>query len=539
MKSLSATLRGLFVAAFAISTFLRGADAPTWHVSHYESVLGTSLELRFAVSDPARAVAAESAALAEIDRLGKILSGYDETSEFRRWLGTQGEASRVSPELFVVLALFDTWRDRTGGALDASAEVAGRLWKNAAREQRVPSADELAAAVAAVRQPHWRLDAAARTATHLSAAPLMLNSFAKSYIIDRACAAALAVGQVAAAVVNLGGDIVTRGTLTTVVGIADPLADGEGDELVANIAVRDRALATSGGYRRGVEIAGRWYSHLVDPRTGRPVDHVRSATVVSPGGTDAGALATALCVLAPDEGLRLAATVPDTECLLLLADGSRVASPGWQKNEVPRFDVRAALAPSNAPVAGADPAAESWDSTYELAVNFEIATQPIGAPGPVGGVSGMGGKGGKGGRGGRGGAKRPFVAIWIENKDHFPVRTVALWYHGERWLPDIRSWTHADQVREKVEGASLATTVSSATRSAGKYSVKWDGLDAAGRPVPRGKYTVFLEIAREHGTHQVLKWELDLAAGPTHTEFPANPELTAASFDYRRRTSAH
>jgi len=539
MKSLSATLRDLSVAAFAIFTFVRGAAAPTWHVSHYESVLGTSLELRFAVSDPARAAAAESAALAEIDRLGKILSGYDETSEFRRWLGTQGEPSRVSPELFAVLALFDTWRDRTGGALDASAEVAGRLWKNAAREQRVPSAGELAAAVAAVRQPHWRLDAAARTATHLSAAPLMLNSFAKSYIIDRACTAALAVGPLEAAVVNLGGDIVTRGTLTIVVGIADPLADGEGDELVANIAVRDRAVATSGGYRRGVEIAGRWYSHLVDPRTGRPVDHVRSATVVSPRGTDAGALATALCVMAPEEGLRLAATVPDTECFLLLADGSRVSSRGWQKNEVPRFDVRAALAPINPSVAGADNAAERWDSTYELAVNFEIATQLMGAPGPGGGESGKGSKGGKGGRGGRGGAKRPFVAIWIEDQDHFPVRTVALWYHGERWLPELRSWTHADQVREKTEGAHLTTTVSSATRSPGKYSVKWDGLDAAGSPVRRGKYTVFLEIAREHGTHHVLKWELDLAAGPARHEFPANPELTTASFDYRRRTSAH
>ena len=57
--------------------------------------------------------------LAEIDRLDKILSGYDTASEFRRWAATRNEAIRVSPELFEVLALFDTWRERTGGALDA------------------------------------------------------------------------------------------------------------------------------------------------------------------------------------------------------------------------------------------------------------------------------------------------------------------------------------------------------------------------------------------------------------------------------------
>ena len=304
------------------------------------------------------------------------------------------------------------------------------------------------------------------------------------------------------------------------------------------LTVRDRAVATSGGYRRGVEVAGRWYSHLVDPRTGRPVDHVRSATVVSPHATDAGALATALCVLTPEDGLRLAATVPDTECLLVLADGRLVSSPGWSKNEMPRANVHAAVAPTRAPAAGADltiGTAGGSDPAFELAVNFEIATaaQTGGGPGP--GRGGEGGKGGKGGRGGRGGAKRPFVAIWIEDKDKFPIRTVALWYHGDRWLPDLRAWTRADDVRLKAEGTHIVDTIASATRSAGKYTVKWDGKDGAGRPVPRGKYTVCLEIVREHGTHQLLRREMDFSGEPARADFPANPELASASFDYRQK----
>jgi thiamine biosynthesis lipoprotein len=513
----SAHLGWLPAIVFGALGSVAASGAEPWHVFHHERVLGTSLELRFAAATSAQADAAEAAALAEIDRLAEILSGYDATSEFRQWVATKGEPRRVSAELFEVLALFDTWRERTSGALDASAEVAGRLWRSAAHDQHVPSAAELAAAIASIRQAHWRLDAAARTATHLTDAPLMLNSFAKSYIIDRACARALAAGRLETAIVNLGGDLAVRGAATDTVWIADPVADAENDAPLTQIAVRDRAVATSGGYRRGVEIAGRWYSHLVDPRTARPVDHVRSATVVAPRATDAGALATSLCVMAPDEGLRLVATVTGAECLLILNDGRRLASAGWTALETPLpartpAGVHAAVAPIP-PASGGG--AATWDADFELAVNLEIATT------------------------GGGRAKRPFVAVWIEDQQGFPVRTIALWYHGDRWLPDLRAWNRADQLRRSAEGGSIVHSVSSATRSPGKYLLKWDGTDAQGRPVPRGRYTVNIEVAREHGTHQVIHREVDFAGPAQRVDLPGNYELASLSLDYRRKAEAH
>ena len=63
-------------------------------------------------------------------------------------MATRNEPVRVSPELFEVLALFDTWRERTGGAVDAAAETAGRLWQSAAQRQQPPSAAELDQVVA-------------------------------------------------------------------------------------------------------------------------------------------------------------------------------------------------------------------------------------------------------------------------------------------------------------------------------------------------------------------------------------------------------
>ena len=121
-------------------------------------MLGTSLELRFAASQAGDAQRAEAAALEEIDRLATILSGYDTQSEFSRWAATRGEPRRVSNDLIHVLSLFDQWRERTRGALDAAAETTVRLWRGAAEQGHVPSSDEIAAAVAAcllVEQTPW------------------------------------------------------------------------------------------------------------------------------------------------------------------------------------------------------------------------------------------------------------------------------------------------------------------------------------------------------------------------------------------------
>ena len=88
--------RDLFLSAAALSL---PASVRTSPVYRHENVLGTSLEMRFDSSTPARA---EAAALAEIDRLANILSSYDASSEFSRWTRTQHEPVRVSPELMEV-----------------------------------------------------------------------------------------------------------------------------------------------------------------------------------------------------------------------------------------------------------------------------------------------------------------------------------------------------------------------------------------------------------------------------------------------------
>ncbi len=490
MKWLRFLVLVLVFAAGSSGTGLPPASAKLF-VSHFENVLGTSMELKVLASSAKDASTAESAATREIARLQKILSAYDDHSEFSRWLKSSNEPVPVSPELYEVLGLFDQWRIASGGALDASAEVITKLWKQAAAQHRVPTPQELMAAVAEVKETHWTLDPVAHTATHLSHAPLMLNSFAKSYIIKRAADAAMAAGNVRAVVVNIGGDLVIAGDFKETVQISDPKADAENDPPIDQLALANRAVATSGNYRRGELIAGHWYSHIVDPRTGQPADAVISATVVAPVATDAGALATAFNVLSPAESVRLAAGIPGIEYMILTRDGRRIESRGWK-----------ALETAPAPAPAAEP--------FELWINVEINLQKEGF------------------------TKRPYVAIWVEDEEHAPVKTIALWHGSDRYIPELKSWYL--KYRELYTGdLKFNPSVTSATRSAGKYTVRWGGLDDHGNPVKPGKYTIKIEAAREHGTHQLIRQEITCDDTPKKIDLTGNVEIASASLDYTKK----
>ena len=457
-----------------------------FHTAHYENVLGTSLELKVLTVSPAASDKAERAVLNEISRLSSILSGYDPKSEFSRWMRTSNTPQQISPELFEVLGLFDAWRQRTDGALDASAEIITKLWKQAAVRGQVPSRDELSAAVSRVRQQHWRLDSANRTATHLSDAPLMLNSFTKSYIIRHAADVGMQAGPVDGIVVNIGGDMVIAGDVHEHVLISNPTDDAENAAPIDQVTITNRAVATSGNYRRGEQIGGHWYSHIVDPRTGQPAGAVLSATVIAPGATDAGALATAFNVLSPAESVALAARMTGVEYLIVTAAGERIASPGWKSLEIGKPATGALVKKAGS----------------ELIINLEINLQN------------------------QGNVKRPYVAVWVEDENHAPVRTITVWHGSDRYIRELKSWYLKYHELYSTD-QSFNSSSTSATRSAGKYTLKWDGKDDQGKLVKPGKYVLKIEASREHGTYQLMRQEFDWDSAPGQINIGTNTEVTA------------
>ncbi|MFN8857619.1 MAG: DUF2271 domain-containing protein [Planctomycetaceae bacterium] len=487
-------------------------------VSHFENVLGTGLELRVVAETQQSADEAESRALTEIDRLDAIFSTYSPQSEFSRWQQTTGDWQTVSPELFRVLAASETWQGATQGAFHPGAQRLSDVWKQAERRQQLPTEADLERVVAELKTAPWQLDETTSQARRVGRYPLTLNAIAKGEMIDLACRAARETPGVSAAFVKIGGDLRVCGDWTQPVTIRDPAHAGDSSRTLT-IEIGDRGVATSGPVYRGFDIQGRRWSHLLDPRTGWPVRQLASATVVAPNARDADALATAFSVLEPAESLRLARQLEGVQCLLITPAGERFTTPGWSLMESLPEGSPVVLA--QAGKAGAEKASKEvvdWNGGYELEVKLEINGADSGRR-----------------------YRRPYVAVWVEDDEGYPVRTLALWVQrtgkGPRWIPDLKRWYKTDHLRQINEETDLVKTMSEPTRKPGEYKLVWDGTDHAGKVVPPGEYTIAIEAAREHGTYQIIRKKVKLGEEGVEEPLPGNQEIKSASLQYRKRAA--
>jgi thiamine biosynthesis lipoprotein len=269
------------------------------------------LPFRMALYAPDRQTAetAAHAAFGRVRELNNVFTDYDSDSELSRLSQTsgQGRAVRVSEDLWLVLSRAQALAARSGGAFDITVGPYVNLWRKARRDRELPTQERLARARAAVGYQYLRLEARHRTAELL--VPNMrldLGGIAKGYALDEALRV-LGRHGIRSALVSGGGDMVAsgappgkRGWRIEVAPLDTP--DAPPSEFVW---LADRALATSGDLFQRLEIAGRRYSHIVDPRTGVGLTDHSLVTIIAPDGTTADSLATAVSVLGPTAGLRL------------------------------------------------------------------------------------------------------------------------------------------------------------------------------------------------------------------------------------------
>src|ERR1035437_3152662 len=107
MRLLTGILTGFLMIALCSGTPKTSSKNIQTYVSNYENVLGTSLQIKVFAGSETDAATAENNAMNEIDRLDHIISGYNQQSEFNRWMNAPQHPVAVSPELFEVLNLFD------------------------------------------------------------------------------------------------------------------------------------------------------------------------------------------------------------------------------------------------------------------------------------------------------------------------------------------------------------------------------------------------------------------------------------------------
>lgn len=411
----------------------------------YEGVLGTSLDVRLDIASRRDAAEAEGRILAEIDRLEKILSPYRVGSEFSR---VRAGARIESAELAEILAAYDVWAARSGGALSKNLAEVIALWRQAEKDGCEPAVAALAAAYAAP-------------------GALNIDALGKSYVVDRL----VGVGRQFApsGLVDIGGDLRVWGERTWMVGVADPRAPEDNSAPLLSFPVRDAAVATSAGYARSYGIGARRFSHVIDPRSLRPMASEVSATVVARDCLTANAVATAAAVLGRDASREFTRRYA-LESLVLDGATARPTSTTLSSGGA----AGAALQPMAAAAGDTGASAGAWPEGFQVSINVSLK-----AP--------------SGGR-----YKRPYVAVWVESEDLKIVRTLAIWGDRDRYLPDLSHWWKAADGDE-----AIIRRVSRATRQAGNYTLAWNGLDDRNAPVPAGNYTIWVEVNREHGHHVI------------------------------------
>jgi len=474
------------------------AIAPTDFSFHHEDVLGTSLDLIVRTRDAAEAERVEGAVLAEIERLRRILSTRDSSSEISQLNRAQNPVP-CSTELLQVLGAYEQWNLRSAGAYSAQLGELIAAWRAAETAKVLPERTSLSRLVEELAQTGWEIDSVAHTVTRRTAVPLNVDSLGKGYIIDKALAAARAesLGTLGL-LLNIGGDIHAWGASAAPggswrIGVANPGRHEDNAPPLTQVVLANRAISTSAAYERGYDIGGKHYSHIFDPRTGWPASGAASATVVASDNATANALATTLCVLEPAEGLRLVHETPGTECLIVAANGRELRSDGFAALE---------LLASAADGTAVKPSL--WPKDFRVKLDFTLRF-PEGAHK----------------------IKHPYVAVWIENAEGKPVRTVTFWANKPKYYQDMRVWWRIGR-----DNPDLIQAVTRATRAAGHHSVVWDGRDDAGDPLPPGTYTVNLEVAREHGGHGHKSAPIVCGQAPAQVALADENEFEKAQITY-------
>ena len=282
--------------------------------------MGTQFKIVLYAPDEVRAKGAAQAAFERIKRLDLIMSDYRPASELMQLCRQAGgEPVRVSNELFFVLSRAQEVAKKSDGAFDVTVGPIVRLWRRARRAHQLPDAEELAKARALVGYQNVRLDGKTRSVQLMKPGmQLDLGGIAKGYSADEALAVLKKHG-ITRALVAAGGDIAVSDRPPDAegwkIGIA-PLEDP--DQTPSRyLILHNAAVSTSGDAEQYVEIDGKRYSHIVDPKTGIGLVGRQSVTVVARKGIDSDSLTKVVCVLGRKRGLPLLENMPDIAALVV------------------------------------------------------------------------------------------------------------------------------------------------------------------------------------------------------------------------------
>lgn len=280
---------------------LRAEEAYTFR----RPAMGTVWTIKLYAESEKVADEAAAAAFARVEEINQALSDYLPDSALSRLSASagQGKPVTVTGDLRAVLERSLDASRKSGGAFDLTVGPCVLLWRESRKTRRLPEPAALAAALQSSGWESLTFDADAGAAL-LKKPGMRLDAggIAKGYAQDEAMKVLRERCGIQSALIDCGSPLVS-GRPPGRAGWNIALAKVEPDEPETVLQVENLCVDTSGDLHQAVEIDGRRYSHIIDPKTGLGLTASVQATVVAPSATDADWLATALCVMGPEQGM--------------------------------------------------------------------------------------------------------------------------------------------------------------------------------------------------------------------------------------------
>jgi FAD:protein FMN transferase len=268
---------------------------------------------------PEQQLAWASAALDLVHVLEQQLTVYRLDSELSQLNATAaGRPVVVEPELYALLRQAREISQTTEGAFDPTAGPLIRVWRNARQNGRLPTDNELHAAREIVGMELVHFDDRQQTVTFArDGVELNLGAIGKGYAIDRAAALLREHGLTdwllhgGKSSILVGGG--HAGWPGWPIGLRNPMRP---EAEWGTLLLTDQALGTSGTAVQSFRVDGKRYGHVLDPRTGWPVEGMASASAVARTAAEADAFSTAFYVLGVEKACSLCDTRPDLAAVL-------------------------------------------------------------------------------------------------------------------------------------------------------------------------------------------------------------------------------
>ena len=240
----------------------------------------------------------------ECNHFEKLLSAYDPLSDVGRINRARGSWVEIAPETHELLLLSIAYCEKSLGLFDITVKPLVDLWD--VHRAVVPSEEQICHALAHVDYHAIELDELSGVMYARLTDPeaaIDLGGTAKGFIADKLCDKLIAQGC-ESFILSLGGNVAARGRKPDgkpfVVGVRDP---NDHARVLGTVELHDASAVASGVTERYFEDSGKMYSHLINPKTGHPVEtDVKSVTLVAKRSTDCDGFSTTLCMLGSIRG---------------------------------------------------------------------------------------------------------------------------------------------------------------------------------------------------------------------------------------------